>query len=168
MKRSKKVIFISHCLLNQNSRALGGEKSAGPIKDIMELFSESGIGIIQIPCPQMEFNGGPEWRPKTKDDCDNKTYRTFCHKLSQNLLIQIEKYLSKNYNVLGVLGVELSATCGVHQLENGHKIVPGKGILMEELEELMRKKNFQVPIIGINLNNMYSSLEKLQSLLKYS
>jgi hypothetical protein len=64
--------------------------------------------------------------------------------------------------------VELSSTCGVHQVQNGRKNVPGKGILMEEIEKEMQKKNFQVPIIGVNLDNIFSSIEKVQSLLKFS
>jgi len=31
----------------------------------------------------------------------------------------------------------------------------------------MHKKNYQVPIIGIDLNNVYSSVEKIHQLLKY-
>ena len=55
MKRGKKVVFISHCLLNQNAMAVGKESFAGSVKDLLELFSESGIGIVQLDCPQLEF-----------------------------------------------------------------------------------------------------------------
>ena len=76
--------------------------------------------------------------------------------------------MEKNYKILGILGVEQSSTCGVYQIQNGRRSVPGKGIFIEELEKEMEKKNFQVPIIGVNLNNIFSSLEKVQSLLKFS
>jgi len=168
MERSKRVIFVSHCLLNQNARPLGGEKYAGTVKDLLELFAEAGIGIVQLPCPQLEFNGGLNRRLKTKTAYDTNGYRDFCKKISLNLIEQIERYLKKNYNVVGILGVELSSTCGVHQIETGRKRTPGKGIFIEELEAEMQKKNFQVPIVGINLNNIFSSIEKVQSLLKFS
>lgn len=169
MKRNKKVIFVSHCLLNQNVRPLGTEKYPGNIKGLLELLAEAGIGIVQLPCPQLEFNGGGlTRRVKNKDVYDTKGYRKYCQKTSHNLLKQIEKYLKEDYNVIGILGVEFSSTCGVHQVENGRKKSPGKGILIEELENAMQKKNFQVPIIGINMNNMFSSMEKVQSLLKFS
>lgn len=168
MERSKKIIFVSHCLLNQNVRAIGRERFQGSFKDLLELFAASGIGIVQLPCPQIEFNGGLNRKPKTKSACEINGYRNQCHKLSVNLINQIESYLRNNYEVLGILGVELSSSCGVHQILNGRKNVPGKGILIEEIENEMQKKNFQVPIIGVNLNNIYSSIEKVQSLLKFT
>ena len=168
MERSKKIVFVSHCLLNQNARALGSEKYPGAVKDLTDMLTDAGVGIVQLPCPQLDFNGGLNRRLKTKDAYDNTPYRKYCKTLSTNILDQVQRYLQKNYKVLGIIGVEMSSTCGVHQVESGRKRSPGKGILMEEIEELMHKKNFQVPIIGINLNNLYSSMEKMQTLLNYS
>lgn len=168
MERSKKVIFVSHCLLNQNARPLGEEKFAGAVKDLLELFAESGVGIIQLPCPQLEFNEGLNRRSKTKESFDTNGFRTKCKKMSSNVIEQVENYLRKNYSVIGILGVELSSICGVHQIRNGRRSVPGKGILIEEIEKEMQSKNFQVPIIGVNLNNIFSSIERVQSLLKFT
>jgi predicted secreted protein len=168
MERSKKVIFISHCLLNQNARPLGGEKYSGVVKELVELFAESGVGVIQIPCPQLEFNEGLNRKSKSKDSYDNNGFRLKCQRLSSNVIETIESYLRKNYEILGILGVEQSSTCGVYQIQKGRRSIPGKGIFIEELEKEMEKKNFQVPIIGVNLNNIFSSLEKVQSLLKFS
>ncbi len=168
MERSKKIIFVSHCILNQNAKALGKEKSGGAIKELVELLTQSGIGIIQLPCPQVEFNDGLGRKPKTKSSYDNKEYRAYCRKLSKEILAQIEKYLRADYSVLGMVGVEFSPTCAVHQLENGTRSAPGKGIFIEEFEDEMRKKNFQIPIFGANLNNIFVTTEKLQNLLKYA
>lgn len=168
MERSKKVIFVSHCLLNQNARAMGTEKYPGAVKDVTDLLTEAGIGIVQLPCPQLEFNGGGINRKHVPNSADNKSYRKYCKNLSSDILKTIQKYLQNNYKVVGVIGVEMSATCGVHQIDNGKKASPGKGVLIEELEELMHKKNFQVPIMGINLNNLYSSMDKIQTMVKFS
>ena len=168
MERSKKLIFVSHCLLNQNARPLGGERYPGAVKDLLELFAEAGIGIVQLPCPQLEFNEGLNRKGKSKDSYDTNGFRVKCQKLSINIIERIENYLRKNYSVLGILGVELTSTCGVHQIQNGRRSVPGKGIFIEELEMEMQKKNFQIPIIGVNLNNIFSSMEKVQSLLKFT
>ena len=168
MERSKKVIFVSHCILNQNVKALGRERSPGPVKELLELFAEADVGIVQIPCPQIDYNGGLNRKPKSKEEYDNKAYRAACKKLSAALLKQIEDYIAKKYSVVGILGVEFSPSCAVHQLQNGNRNVPGKGIFMEELEAEMRKKRFQVPIVGVNLSNLFSTSEKVQSLLNYS
>jgi predicted secreted protein len=142
------------------------ERSKKIVFELLELFSESDIGIVQIPCPQVEYNGGLSRRTGSKTHKEG-AYKTFCKKLSSNILQQVEKYLKKNYDVVGILGVELSATCGVHQILNGSRSAPGKGILIEELEGAMRKKNFQVPLVGIDLNNMFSTVKKVHGLLKY-
>ncbi len=167
MERSKKIVFVSHCLLNQNARAIGRERFPGSFKDLLELFAASDIGIVQLPCPQLDFNGGLNRKLGSKS-YETNGYKKQCHKLSVSLIKQIESYLRNNYYVVGILGVELSATCGVHQIKNKRKNVPGKGILIEEIEKEMQKKNFQVPIIGVNLNNIFSSIEKVQSLLKFT
>jgi len=162
----KRVVFVSHCLLNQMVRSAESGRYPLVTKELFEVFIENEIGIVQLPCPLMEANGFAK-NKTSKDSLDTKKYRSYCQRLSEDMLKQIEAYLKQNYSVIGVLGVEFSASCGVHQIENGRKNAPGKGILLEELEKQMQKKNFQVPIIGINLNNIYSSIEKLQSLVKF-
>ncbi len=167
MERSKKVVFVSHCILNQNAKAIGRERFPGAVKDVVDLFSEAGIGIVQLPCPQLDFGGGLERKPHTKSSHDTKSYRTYCRKLSKLILQQVEKYLRSGHTVLGVLGVEFSPSCAVYQIENGNRNAPGKGIFIEELEEEMHKKNFQVPVVGVNMNNLHFTIEKIQSLLRY-
>ena len=168
MERSKRVVFVSHCILNQNAKAKDKEKSPGAIRELVELFSESGVGIVQIPCPQLEFVDGLGRKPGTKSSIDSKKYRASCKRLSSSILKQAETYLARGYDVVGILGVEFSTVCGVHQISNGSRNVPGKGIFFEEFETEMKKKRFQVPVIGVNLNNMFSTVEKIQSLLSHS
>jgi len=158
----KKVVFVSHCILNQNVRAVGKEKS---VKEIVKLFAEAEIGIVQLPCPA-EFDGLE--RDNKAKEAYNEVYRKHCREISLEILRSIKKYLDKEYKVLGILGIEFSPTCGVYRIEDRNKIVPGKGIFIEELEKEMQKKNFQVPIISVNINNAFSSLEKLSLLLKNS
>jgi len=164
----KKVVFVPHCILNQNVRAVGKEKSNGSVKELVNFFAEAEIGIIQLPCPEVEFDGGLERQAKTKESYDKEIYRKHCKEISEEILKTVKKYLEKKYKVLGILGVEFSPTCGVYRIENKNKTVPGKGIFIEELEKEMQTKNFQVPIISVNLNNVFSSIEKLSLLLKNS
>jgi predicted secreted protein len=164
VERAKKVMFVSHLLLNQNAMAKGKERAAGIVKDVIELLAEADIGIVQVPCPELDAFG-LDRTPKSKDALDTKPFRASCRKLACSVLEQVEMYLKKNYNVVGVLGVEFSPTWAVHQLENGSRATPGKGVFIEELEDEMRKKRFQVPIIGVNLNNIFSSSEKIQALI---
>jgi hypothetical protein len=56
--RSKKVIFVSHCILNENTRYLGGAFRKSAVKEILEVFQNQDIGIIQLPCPEQKAWGG--------------------------------------------------------------------------------------------------------------
>ena len=153
MNRSKRVVFVSHCLLNQNTRATSQERFPGIVKEIMELFLEAGVGVVQIPCPQIEHNGGGIKRKfQPGKVLEGNGYRAECKKMSTSIIKQIEKYLKEDYNVVGIVGVEFSPTCAVHQINNGKKNVPGRGILIEELESKMQKKNLFVFVIFMRRN----------------
>ena len=77
MERSKKVVFVSHALLNQNAMAKGKERAPGVVKEIVELLAEADIGIVQIPCPELDAFG-LDRAPKSKDALDTKPFRTSC------------------------------------------------------------------------------------------
>ena len=111
---------------------------------------------------------GQNYDEQNEGAYDNDGFRKGCKKMSAEVLERIENYMKRDYKILGILGVEFSKTCGIHQVRNGRRSSPGKGIFMEELEQEMQKKNFQVPMIGVNLNNVYSSIDKIQSLLKFT
>jgi predicted secreted protein len=163
----RKVVFISHCILNQNVRANGKERSSGSIKEIVKIFADAEVGIVQLPCPEMEYDGGLNREFRSKETY-GKTYRKCCRNLSLKILKDIKSYLDRDYKVLGILGVEFSPTCGVYRLESSKRIIPGRGILTEELEKGMQNGNFQVPIISVNTNNLFSTLERLSILIKNS
>lgn len=153
----EKVIFVPQCVLNPSIK--GSIQS----KEIIKLFAESNIGIIQLPCPEIEYNG-----KLVKGTRQNKEYRQFCKKISLKVMKDIKKYIKANYNVLGILGVDFSRTCGVHHIQRGSKIMPGKGVFIKELESEMQKGNFQVPILAANFGNIFSTIEKMSLLIKNS
>ena len=52
-KRSRKVILVAHCVFNQNAKLDRCAHYPGPIKEAAEILLDSGIGIIQMPCPEL-------------------------------------------------------------------------------------------------------------------
>jgi hypothetical protein len=56
--RSRRVVFLSHCLLNQNTRYLGGAFRPGAVEEVVDRFKDEGIGIHQMPCPEQRAWGG--------------------------------------------------------------------------------------------------------------
>ena len=51
--RSKKVVFIAHCFLNQNSISDGTAVYPAMFRNVIELFMKADIGIAQMPCPEL-------------------------------------------------------------------------------------------------------------------
>jgi predicted secreted protein len=56
--RSGRVVFLSHCLLNQNVRYLGGAGRAGGVAEVADGYLDRGVGICQVPCPEQRAWGG--------------------------------------------------------------------------------------------------------------
>lgn len=57
-ERSRRVVFLAHCLLNENTRYLGGACRAGCVREIVQQCLDRGIGIVQLPCPEQAAWGG--------------------------------------------------------------------------------------------------------------
>ncbi|MCV7213897.1 hypothetical protein H7J51_01190 [Mycobacterium crocinum] len=56
--RSRRVVLISHCLLNQNTRYAGGASRPGVVAELVEELVDAGYGIRQLPCPERLAWGG--------------------------------------------------------------------------------------------------------------
>ena len=56
--RGGRVVFLSHCLLNQNVRYLGGAGRAGGVSEVVDGYLGRGVGICQLPCPEQRAWGG--------------------------------------------------------------------------------------------------------------
>ncbi len=139
MYRNKKLIILSHCILNQNSVVKPLARAEGGYTDVVNLLLANNIGIIQLPCPELLFLG--ENRPSmTKDEYNTLEYRVFCKKLLQGIVFQIKEYLRNNYNIIGIIGIEESPTCG---------LINTQGILMEELLSLLKYENIELSQLQI-------------------
>ena len=55
--RSKKVMIVAHCILNQNARIDTCAFTPSAILKIPEYLIQQRVGIIQWPCPELNFLG---------------------------------------------------------------------------------------------------------------
>lgn len=136
MERSKKVIFTSHCILNQNTVVPPLARGKGPYRDIVEVIFDNGIGIHQLPCPEFRYLGLKR-KPMTKEEYDTVEFRELCRDISKDAVNIMKEYLNNGYEIVGLIGINNSPTCS---------IVGKKGIFMEELLSLCKEEN-----IGFNL-----------------
>ncbi len=141
--RGGKIVYISCCLLNQNSHAPGVAARKGSFKELIQVFLDNNIGIEQIPCMECKLWGGVSrkliqksqpivlksvtkvWFPIIEFFTNMMMLITkySCRKEAKKLVNRIQDYLTEGYAVLGIIGVNGSPTCGVTKTINYLKIV---------------------------------------------
>lgn len=153
MNRSKRIIFISHCILNQNTVVYPLARANGPYTDIIETIMENGIGIHQLPCPEYRHLGIKR-DPMTKEEYDTKEYRRLCKNISIDTIDIMKEYIENDYEIVGLMGVDESPTCSITNY---------KGIFMEELLDLINKNNLNIKLLDVPV--YYKDGEKMLSSL---
>jgi predicted secreted protein len=113
-ERGHKVIFLSHCCLNQNAKVRGIASYPGAITPLVELLLEEGVGIYQMPCPEMEYLGNMRWG-QVRDQYNNPMFRRHCRQIAQTIVDQVENYLQCGYQVLGFVMMDGSPVCGLNR-----------------------------------------------------
>ena len=129
-KRGGKVIFLSHCCLNQNAKVRGIARYAGAVTPLVELLLEEGVGIYQMPCPENSYLGNMRWG-MVKDQYNNPMFRRHCRRLAQEVVDQAENYLQCGYQVLGFVMMDGSPVCGLNRTPAPQK--PGGSVGWDDL-----------------------------------
>jgi alpha-1,6-mannosyltransferase len=126
--RGNRVVFLSHCLLDENVRYLGGAFHSGAAPETLAVI-RSGVGICQMPCPEMRAWGGVQKQRMllAYGLRDTKLYalrrplfglfiaatRLSYWRLARSVADEIEQYRDAGVTVLGVVGIGASPSCGV-------------------------------------------------------
>ncbi len=159
-KRSGKIAVVSHCLLNVHSLEDGLAVYPGLEEDLFRVLIEKGVGIFQIPCPEMEVSGIYR-KPLPKDSYEHSIIRKKYKKLADSTSEQLAMFRKKNYEIVAVLGAEVSPTCGISlvgkwkdPIKKGRfpddiEFVEGMGVFMEEFKDSLETKGIQSHWIGI-------------------
>jgi len=150
-KRSRKIVVVAHCILNQNSRVLGISYYPGMINEIVDVLRKYEVGVIQMPCPELTYAGLLRGS-QTKEQYDAPAFRRHCRQIASGIVDQVQEYSRNGFKVLAILGVDGSPTCGVDETSSGYKEAEFKkapGILMEELQSKLRERKVAVPMKGV-------------------
>ena len=128
-ERSGRVVFVSHCLLNQNVRYLGGATCPGAVEDVVAALQCARVGIVQMPCPEQHAWGGVYKRYTMPVYGADRTYlrwvrrpatwlfllytRMAYRRLAGRVGREIGDYVRSGQAVRAVIGVGGSPSCGV-------------------------------------------------------
>lgn len=154
--RSKKVIFVSHCILNENVRYLGGAFRKNGINEIIDELQKQGIGIVQMKCPEQSAWGGvlkryvlfayglknsmPTAYALRKPFISIFIWHTKRRysKLAKEVASEIDDYIDSGFEVIGILGIDGSPSCGVNRALDFEKSF--EYIASVDVEKLERNK----------------------------
>jgi len=137
-QRLKKMVFLKHCLLNEDARGPGGAFRRGPSAELIEAFLAKDINIVQLPCCECLGWGGaarkefdkflpiithavrygwfPFFIPIAKASLSS--YNRLCKKEAVKVVDRMEDYLREGFIICGVIGMNDSPTCGVTKKVN--------------------------------------------------
>lgn len=127
--RSGRVLFVAHCLLNQNVRYLGGAFRPGAVDELVDACRASGVGLCQLPCPEEAAWGGVLKRLMLAMAGSRGTLRfrlrrpllwifgaytrAVYRRLARAAARRIADYARSGFVVEGLVGVADSPSCGV-------------------------------------------------------
>lgn len=184
-KRSGRLVVVSHCIINVHSLEDDLAVYPGLEREVVELLIKKGVGIYQIPCPEVELSGIFR-KALPKESYEHPKIRSFYRELAENISKTLKAYVKKGYKIDGVIGAEASPTCGIDCVGRwkndaaGKKVfpkdiefIPGRGVFMEEFKIALGNIGVHPEWVGIPGKSLRSVrpesfneiLEKLDRLL---
>ena len=159
--RSKKVIFLAHCLLNQNAISDGTAVYPAAFRELIQLLLDREVGIVQMPCPELCCLGldrgdvhGAE-RPVVVENTrirramEEDGPRQKREALADLVAEQVQEYQKHGFQVLGIVGANRSPNCGVETTSDFDREVEGRGAFMEAIAQRLEAAGISVPMLGL-------------------
>ena len=128
--RGRQVVFLSHCLLNQNVRYPGGAGRSAGVLELVDGYLRQGVGVYQMPCPEQQAWGGVRKRLILPAFGSGRTWRaplirrllplfeTYTRwryrRLAARVAADVQSCVDADVAVLAIVGVGGSPSCGAH------------------------------------------------------
>lgn len=180
MKRDRKILVLSHCLLNVNSKIDGLAPYHGASRIVSAAVSQ-GYGLIQLPCVEQAVLGGRRWG-SVYSQCDFPGFRQKSRELLKPVVDQIEDFTNNGYEIKAIVGINGSPTCGINYIPVGNwggevgyqyglnekidscTIEKGMGVMMEELKSMLEERGISIPFLAVDETSDNGSADILLSL----
>lgn len=175
--RKRKVVFLTHCFLNINTRFPQGCAFAGANIPVVNTLLKHNLGIIQMPCPEFLCIGLEKER---YGEIPAGELRECFRNIAAGVIDQVEAYLQLGYQIAGVIGMNPSPSCGVEVskgkgtmlgLDRDTSEVDEPGVFIEELMWLAEQRGLtELPLFGLRRllpgeNDLDSRLQSLETYL---
>ncbi len=183
MNRGKRILFVSHCILNANAKVEGLASYPGAVNDLMKFLMEKELGIVQLPCPELQILGIRRWG-HVKDQLSHPHFKQACGTLLSPFVQQAQMFLAQEYDIIGVVGVDGSPSCGVTKTcrskewagdflapeqtwkkVNDLSWVEEPGIFMQIFQSMLTEKRICLDFFSLDESDPKTSLPKLTAAL---
>ena len=177
-KRGKKLILVSHCILNQNAKLDECAHYPGAILDVVQLLVGQGLGIIQMPCPELIQLGLDRQTDKSANPTvmsedtriaklmHEKKAQQLCDKIADDIIYQIEEYRKHNFEVVGLLGINGSPTCGVETTWENDQEIAECGVFIKILDAKLAQRGIKLKMTGIKAYDINSALRTVNEMVE--
>ena len=112
MLRNKKIVVVSHCVLNQNAVVLPLARAEGPMKCASVLL-ESRCGIYQLPCPEKRMCGMGRVGMNAAQYGAIRGFHALCADMVEDVIWDLKDYREHGYTIVGLIAIAGSPTCSV-------------------------------------------------------
>lgn len=174
-KRSKRVVLVVHCILNHNARIDECAYYPGAMTDIVQVLMEAGVGIVQMPCAELQCLGlDRSGRIRAGQDIGIREAlladaREACQALVRGVMRDVAEYRKHGFAILGVIGNDGSPACGVdftHYLDRGFQ--PGTGAFLLMLREELQRQGIDLPFVATQDHQWAERLPRIKALVSGS
>ena len=139
MEYQRKFIVISHCILSQLAVVKGLKRAEGSFP-LAKILIEEGVGMIQMPCPELN-ELGTDRPPMSYEEYYNiEGYIDRCQEWLEPVISQIKQFINHGDQFLGIIGINESPNCS---------ITGQRGVWMELLFERLEQENIPAPFIEV-------------------
>ncbi len=172
--RSKSLVLVAHCILNANAISDGTADYPAIAAKVVDLLTELRLGILQMPCPELyclgldraNINGGES--PVLVENSRIRQCLVQPHTMAKvkeivrHIVFQLEEYKKHNFEIVGLIGINRSPSCGVNTSSMNNDEIPGQGVFIEELILELNRKKISLNCIGIKTSRLDKSIEDLK------
>lgn len=182
--RAKKLVLISHCLLNVNAKVEGLANYLGVQEELIGYLLKKGFGIIQLPCPEVGWGGVRRWG-QTREQLDTPFFRDHCQRIFKPILQQIIDYKNNGYYLAALIGINGSPSCGVNitcsaaswggelnkwnsveAITKQLQLITTPGVFMEMIIKNLEVNQIKIPLLAVDEADPASSIGEIKLFLE--
>ena len=160
--RSRRVVFLAHCLLNQNAISDGTAEVPAAHREILRLILDAQVSVAQMPCPELCCLGLDRGDPKGGErpvEAENTRIRRAMGQPEASARLR-----ELTDQVVWDSGVPEARICRAGHRRYVPLPLPGRGVFIASLRAALESAGLTVPVIGIK-PSAPEALDRVRSLL---